>query len=81
MISFLICAVSTFFAPYPAPKIYPFYFLCKAGVTMSTYALMANPLINDYITSDTRARAFTIATLLYGLLAVLQDGVYYRYVG
>ena len=48
---------------------------------MSTYALMANPLINDYITSDTRARAFTIATLLYGLLAVLQDGVYYRYVG
>ena len=48
---------------------------------MSTFALLANPLINDYITANTRARAFTIGYLLFFVVAVLQDGVYYRFVG
>ena len=68
---FLICGIGSFFAPYPTPHIYPFYFICKAFVTMSSYALLANPLINDYIKADTRARAFTLIYLIDSLMIVV----------
>ena len=67
----LICAVSAFFSPYPAPDIYPFYFICKAGVTLSIFALFANPLLNDYITVETRPRIITLSLVTVSVLGII----------
>ena len=75
----LICAVSAFLSPYPAPDIYPFYFLCKSGLTLSAFALFANPLLNDYITVATRPRQIAIYNVTVQLFGILNTGVYYRF--
>ena len=75
----LISAVSAFFSPYPAPDIYPFYFLCKSGVTLSVFALIANPFLNDYITVASRPRFITLKSIAGQLFGILNTGVYYRF--
>lgn len=74
-----LCAISSFLSPYPAPEIYPFYFMCKCGVTISAYAFFSNPLLNDYITVDSRPRTISLELLTVKIIGIFSSGVYYRY--
>lgn len=67
----LICAVSSFFSPFPAPDIYPFYFICKGGLTLSIFALLSNPLLNDYITVVTRPRMIALSSIVGEIFGII----------
>lgn len=59
-ISFFGCGISCFFVPYTYPNIYPSLLIVKILFTSFLQPTISNPLINDYITEDSRGRAFAL---------------------
>ena len=50
----IICAATAFLSPYSGPDIYPWYFILRIIFGSCMFGILCNPLINDYIKSDSR---------------------------
>lgn len=50
----VVASVAAFFMPYTSPTVYPWLFLCKLLCTMAIQPCFSQPLVNDYVTGDTR---------------------------
>jgi len=57
LLATILCA---FVSPSTAPDLYPWYFIVRIGAICSLSAVIANPLILDYIKKSSRGKAYAI---------------------
>ena len=49
-LSFMIAGISAIVMPFTSPSVYPGLLLLRILFSMSAMPIMANPLVNDYVT-------------------------------
>lgn len=79
LVCFIAGAIDCFFTPYTYPHIYPSLLIVKIVYTMSIQPIFSNPLVNDYVTTDSRGRGIALVHLGMNLGHLFSSGVLYNF--